>query len=365
MAGDYGNIVIQGFKTGLDMRRNWEETAQLIHDREEKAQAEALLKQAAEKYKERESRVLVKKSKAEELRRLRQAGKPISEQDIAAAISDVEAESIGALQYQADIATELMGSGNKLAMEYGQNILKSNFERLEAYAGQRAQQKQIDAQLSIARDQEAGATTRTGMELASRESEGKKNRQNNLQTVGMQTSIQQQQVDIQKRESLEGSETEKKRMSLEEQRLKVQGVTSIVEALGRGADPKLLQSMMGQLGMTGPEDFESTLGNISEETAEAIRAIDSEIKLEEGDIEKGQGDDEMLKMLRRKREKLREQDRAARKAQLHLEAQEEKGFNWREALFSAAKLTPPGAMVEPMIQAGQATGILPEQEVKY
>lgn len=191
MASNPGEILISGFNAGLGIRRNIEETAKLVREREMNEQADQLWKEAMAANQQITDKLLSKQTELTKILDTQRAGGPVDRTRIGVLnqeIGRMAEENIALMQQQ---AVRLMQSGNPVAMERAQTILASAVDIQGKIAAQQqhvfdrnAEEENNQANRNsaegiaaanrqsaekIAAGEQAGATQRTGMQIDSAE----------------------------------------------------------------------------------------------------------------------------------------------------------------------------------------------------
>lgn len=220
MAGEFGQIAIEGFKTGLNIRRNVEETVQLIRKREQEEQADALWKEAMEQVDAAAQTAAITNAKREKMQRQAEAQQPIDDADLKEVEGEVRDNAFNMLKLQQEVTMRINKSGNPIAMERAHKYLGdvlSNAAHLDelrlkgqaladAKSEGAANRKNTLEQEGM---RQSGETERTGMQIESTEGIQYANRQSeermNASRVSAQRDIAQDEGDIKSRALTQGA----------------------------------------------------------------------------------------------------------------------------------------------------------------
>lgn len=114
-----------GFESGLGMRRNLEETAKLIREREDYEQSQKLMGQINEENKELQSQIIQKRDKLINLLNKQEAGQIVDHTQIDLLLTEFNQASTQSLLLKRSAADRLMGSGLNTAAKWGQDMAAS------------------------------------------------------------------------------------------------------------------------------------------------------------------------------------------------------------------------------------------------
>lgn len=127
---DYGQIAIQGFQLGLNMRRNLEETAQMIRAREEEDQAKQIWQEkVAAPVEAFSQRTLLLNARREKFEQQIEAKVPINQDEYRELMVEFAKRPAQMIELQQNAATELMRSGIPSLVDRAQKMIGATFEQ--------------------------------------------------------------------------------------------------------------------------------------------------------------------------------------------------------------------------------------------
>jgi len=177
----------RGFDRGLGIRRNLEETAKLIREREEQEQSQALMKQVSAQQKELNDRLVQKREKLFNLLNKQESGQNVDHTEVALTQKELFELTSQSFQVKQNMADQLLQSGLPTAMGWGRDIADSmvkemnaigqqtvQFEKLDQDAKEASKQRQLERDLSadrigVQQDEIASRERMQSQEISSRE----------------------------------------------------------------------------------------------------------------------------------------------------------------------------------------------------
>jgi hypothetical protein len=195
--GDPGQILIQGFQTGLSVKRNIEETAKLIREREEAEASQRAIADAFAKRKKIDEELAFSEASAKDKVGRLGDGHQVSDADLNTAIREYHEKAIARAQHYSEIAEDLFATGLPTAIETGKQLHAQAVlfaQGLEAHVNN--QQQSAD----VRRGQDVEAGTRIATQAMSDAATGER------QTAADKAAMERTQAQNQSQERIQASQ---------------------------------------------------------------------------------------------------------------------------------------------------------------
>lgn len=142
---DYGDTFINGFQTGMGIRRNLEETAALVRKRQQEEQAQAMWSNVTARMRQHVAGMQVLQAKQQDIANSAAAGLPYDEGDLAKTQQDLLTRQADFSQLLFDLGQELVGSGNQISAQQGLGLFEQSMQIGQSMEEQINKQRQFKA----------------------------------------------------------------------------------------------------------------------------------------------------------------------------------------------------------------------------